>query len=650
MNKAAGILFLCPPTGHALFLKRSATAAHCPGCWDFPGGAQENDETAEQTATREAEEEVGFLPKGDRVLHTRTVSAPPGAAGIGAAAVLPVQPAAPASPEPVAMDYRTDFTTFVQRVGEEFVPELNDEHDGWAWAPIDSPPQPLHPGCQIALSRITMNELDVARAIADGRLVSPQRYENMWLFAIRITGTGVSYRNTLDEFVVRRPENYLNDDFLARCNGLTVVYLRRDGTKRDGFHPKGALLNSEEFERRVVGSIFLPYIAGAEVWGIAKIYDDAAAEAMLSGQLSTSPSVFFRNVSVNATVKLEDGTPLLIEGAPSLLDHVCICEQGVWDKGGEPTGVRSESRGDSAMPTPAEIEAEKAKKDAEEKARKDAEEKEREEKEKADKAKKDAEDAEAKKKADADAGTTLDKTLKSIGDSMKTISDTVGSLTKRMDAAEADQKARKDAEEEEKRKKGDPEQLAADKAKKDAEEKEAEEKRKSDAAKADEARRADAEATAKRIADLEAKMPKALTDADFMAVTDAQARADSVYQMLGSHAPRPLQGETVAVYERRVVRDLKQHSGRWKASDVGAVFADDTSFGVVRDQVYEDAIAHAKNPANILPGQLRMVEKRDGSHTVREFHGEPRTWMSPMAGPVVLKATGAWNTPGSRPN
>jgi hypothetical protein len=36
---------------------------------------------------------------------------------------------------------------------------------------------------------------------------------------------------------------------------------------------------------------------------------------------------------------LEDGSVLLIEGKPSLLDHVAICELGVWDKGKDPEGI-----------------------------------------------------------------------------------------------------------------------------------------------------------------------------------------------------------------------------------------------------------------------------------------------------------------------
>ena len=31
------------------------------------------------------------------------------------------------------------------------------------------------------------------------------------------------------------------------------------------------------------------------------------------------------------------------------IDHVAVCVLGVWDKGDEPTGIRSEAREDSAM-------------------------------------------------------------------------------------------------------------------------------------------------------------------------------------------------------------------------------------------------------------------------------------------------------------
>jgi hypothetical protein len=109
-------------------------------------------------------------------------------------------------------------------------------------------------------------------------------------------------------------------------------------------HPETAVLTSDEFKNRAVGSIILPYIKGDEVWGIAKIYDQASVDEILEGEISTSPSVVFDNTAGNTTLTTENGDPLLIEGVPFLLDHIAIVtkargSKGVWDKGGEATGV-----------------------------------------------------------------------------------------------------------------------------------------------------------------------------------------------------------------------------------------------------------------------------------------------------------------------
>jgi len=324
---AAGILFVVPAK-RALFLKRGPGGDY-PEMWCFPGGKQEDGETIEQCAERETIEEIGFLPEGHKFLWTRSHTEGQGLELPGAAEAGEL----------------VDFTTFRQLVPSEFVVKVDDEHVGWCWAPVDQPPQPLHPGCQVALDKFYMTELGVSEAIRDGKLTSPQQYENLWLFDIRITGTGTSYRKSLDEHVYRAPENYLSEEFLARCNGLPVIIE----------HPPTNVLNSQEFTNRVVGTVLLPYIKGDEVWGIAKIYDQVAAKYMAENQMSTSPAVLFRDLDVNTKVSLEDGSTLLIEGKPSFLDHIAICTQGVWDKGGEPTGVVSvdapETRSDSAAPT-----------------------------------------------------------------------------------------------------------------------------------------------------------------------------------------------------------------------------------------------------------------------------------------------------------
>ena len=401
MIRAAGILYRTKD-GQVLFVQRAGDGDY-PAAWAFPGGKLEEAETPEEAACREAAEECGEVPDGKRAVLARTVT-----------------PAGPTSVDvpgselsaPVVPSESVDFTTFLQDVPEPFDVTLCDENTAFTWAPYDQPPEPLHPGARVALDCLSANELGIARMMAAGTLTSPQYYGNVALFDIRITGTGVAYRKALDEFCYRAPENYLTPEFLARCNGLPVLWE----------HPAKATLDSKEWSDRVVGSTFLPYIKGDEVWGIVKIYDSGAIEEMAKGGLSTSPTVSFgagvvlKDASTNDEL-LEDGSLLLIEGDPPLLDHIAICEKGVWDKGGDPAGVNT-AKADSM--------------DEKEMADAIA---------KADAARKDAEAKVAKADADkADADGRVAKLMDSLAD-----------MTKRMDAWDEEKKsdkAKKDAEKE----------------------------------------------------------------------------------------------------------------------------------------------------------------------------------------------------------
>lgn len=605
---AAGILFLTPDK-QVLFLQRGPGGDHA-GEWCFPGGGIEEGESPLECAKRETEEETGHMPD------------------------VPCIEIARRRRDGV------DFTTYLCRITTPYIPTLNDESVGYAWAPADRPPEPLHPGCRIALARLDMDELSIARAMRDGELTSPQHYENIALFALRVTGTKTSYRKKLDEYVYRPPEHYITQDFLDRCNGLTVVWE----------HPKTNVLDSREFAERVVGSIVLPYIVGEEVWGIAKIYDATAAELMEREQLSTSPAVVFRDPAVNSKLELEDGSTLLIEGKPSLLDHLAICEKGVWDKGGEPSGVKTDIRGDTDV---AEKSEEEKKADAA----------------KADKAKADAEKTEREKMdaAKADATKRADEKLDKMLTHLDSIQKHCDSLTSRMDAWEEKEKAKSDAakadatktdaekeeekkrmdaaakadaakkdaaktdaEKEEEKKKADAEEakakeVAADKAKKDAEE---EEKKKADAAKADAAR---ADGLAEIRADLKKLNDKLTprTDDEQSKFADAQARADLVYSGFGMRAPRPLDGESILGYRRRLLSQVKPHSKTWKDVDINAI-QDSGAFGIMETQVFADAEFAALHPADLTAGQLREIRKEDVTGRMISTFVGPRTFIAGM--------------------
>jgi len=611
MIRAAGILFLAPKN-QALYLKRGPGSDY-PGYWCFPGGRQEGDETIIECAIREAEEETGVKVPGTPTPWTRQV-APYGGA------TLQTLPGEPAAGEEV------DYTTFVVQVPQPFVPVPDAEHVGYAWAPADQAPQPLHPGCAVALDRFGMDELGVARAIADGRLASPQRYENVTLFALRITGTGAAYRTKWKEYVWRDPSLYMNDEFLARCNGLPVIMM----------HPeKKPTIDSDEFADRIVGMILLPYLKpeANEVWGIAKIYDDAAIKMMTDGQMSTSPAVVFRDPDVNVKVELESGEKLLIEGKPSLLDHLAICEHGVWDKGGEPTGVLNSGKDQTDMTEEEKRAAEaKARKDAEDaRARADAE-----SGQKLDKlltgldsiaermTKQDAEIAELKKSRDDDAKKRKDdddaRKRKDDDDAARAKKDDDESVAKYSERKDDDDddtfKKRHDAEEESEAKermaKGEAKEVAADKAKKhrkDADEKEAK-------AYADRKARKDSQVTRADIDEIKRRLPRQVSEEERRALALAQAGADRVFQAFGDSASRPQDGESLNQYRRRLATQLKVHSSTWKDVDIASI-ADDAAFGPIERQIYADAQSAASMPADLKEGEIRYITRTDHQTGVR---------------------------------
>lgn len=564
MINAAGIVHQTPE-GHVLFVRRSS-AGDYEGAWAFPGGKIEDGETAYDAALRETEEEIGGVPPGTDLKHVLTT-----------------------------VDDDVNFTTYHRHVGERFRPTLNDEHSAWRWAKPDAAPKPLHPGAEKALERLSMNETDVARAIRDGRFPSPQRFENVWLFAIRITGTGMAYRKSLKEFVERDPKFYLNDEFLERCQGLPVIWE----------HPPKSILNSEEFAKRVVGTITIPYIQDDEVWGIAKIYDEKAAEEMAANRLSTSPAVAFTDPTVNDKVKIGDGRTLLVEGRPPLLDHVAICDQGVWDKSGTPTGVEnatlSDERADSMTENTGTATA--------------------------------AEEG----RADADAGKMLDKLLAcvdSIASRMDAFEEREG---KREDSRRADEfppEAKKEGEEEEKKADEADGPTVEEEAAKEGESVEEEKKEQAEGETTEVA--ADKRKDAEKVGE-EVKMDRAdakvlgrlanvldrlvtrfdafeakhrpLPEADRDALVAEQVRADAAYQAFGQRAPAAMPGETVGRYAVRLARGMQKHSKRWAKVDLARISVDPTAFDVVKTDIYADAIAASSTPDDLKPGQLREIVK-----------------------------------------
>ncbi|EAA7760696.1 NUDIX domain-containing protein [Salmonella enterica] len=500
------------------------------GTWCQPGGKVEPGELAIDTARREVLEEVGYQYDG------------------------------PLTPHSVYGDY----LTFRAEVPERFEAKLNDESLTAGWFHIDDLPKPLHQPFAEMLAQQALNETEVATLIADGTLSSPQFFINMWMFAIRVTGTGVTWRSADQQMAFRNPDDYLTPEFLQRVAGLPLIWL----------HPEKNTLDSNEFAKRVIGTLTNSWVAdNGEVWAIARVYDAEAAEIMATRQLSTSPTVKF--VEVPDSIIEIDGQPLLVEPSPELLDHVAICEQGVWDKLLAPTGVKSDS-----IPNEAE-------------------------------------------KMDEEKIVAL-------------INKAIDARMAKADE-ETDAKAKADAEEEARKEKADAEEKEAEeaKAKADAEEKaakekaDAEAKEKADAEEAERMAKEKADSQLRQeIAELRSRIPTELSDEERNEIADAQVKADSVFSCFGKRAPVPLSGEKPLAYRRRLMIQLQEHSPDFKTVDLSTI-ADSALLSVAEKTIYADAQKSAS--LSVGPGMLREIKRADATgRQISTFEGDPAATWAPF--------------------
>ena len=114
---AVGIWFYAVSTGRYLYLMRS-DPKH-PGAWGLPGGRIEPGESLRDAMFRECREELGFVPDFLRLVPIEKFT---------------------------TVDGIFAYHTFYCSVENEFVPNLNHEHLGYAWIDSNTWPKPMHPG------------------------------------------------------------------------------------------------------------------------------------------------------------------------------------------------------------------------------------------------------------------------------------------------------------------------------------------------------------------------------------------------------------------------------------------------------------------------------------------------------------------------
>lgn len=141
MNKiiCSGALFYALNSKRFLLLHR--TQSKQKNLWGLVGGTNEDTETPYAGLLREINEELGFSPDIEKSIPLETF---------------------------VSNDDHFNFHTYLCVVKEEFIPVLNDEHNGYAWVTFNSWPKPLHHGLQNTLrSKINQNKLQTIIQLVD---------------------------------------------------------------------------------------------------------------------------------------------------------------------------------------------------------------------------------------------------------------------------------------------------------------------------------------------------------------------------------------------------------------------------------------------------------------------------------------------------
>ena len=128
----SGALFYTLKTNRFLFLHR--TNGKRNNMWGLVGGQNEGSETPWEGLRREIEEEIGFLPDIKKTLPLESF---------------------------ISQDNKFLFHTYLCVVQDEFIPILNNEHDGYAWCSFTKWPKPLHHGLRNTLqSKVNLSKLE----------------------------------------------------------------------------------------------------------------------------------------------------------------------------------------------------------------------------------------------------------------------------------------------------------------------------------------------------------------------------------------------------------------------------------------------------------------------------------------------------------
>jgi hypothetical protein len=108
-----------------------------------------------------------------------------------------------------------------------------------------------------------------------------------------------------------------------------------------------------------------------------------------------------------------------------------------------------------------------------------------------------------------------------------------------------------------------------------------------------------------------------------------QSRADSVASLFGDHASKPIAGETLGNYKRRIVKTWQSLSPTYKDVDLRVLQkADGIAFNAAVADILVHADAEGRRPSRVPLGVLIERTENKGGHQYTKFYGRPVSWMS----------------------
>jgi predicted RNase H-like nuclease (RuvC/YqgF family) len=118
--------------------------------------------------------------------------------------------------------------------------------------------------------------------------------------------------------------------------------------------------------------------------------------------------------------------------------------------------------------------------------------------------------------------------------------------------------------------------------------------------------------------------PLSVSDRD--ALSSAQARWDSVAQMLGDSIPAPLHGESPIAYRQRLASRFQKHSERMKSVRLDSL--EGAMLDMAEERIRMDAQAFARSPAAVTAGKLTPRRYNDAAgRQITEWDGDMDGWL-----------------------